>query len=336
MVTFLSQTQLPNQLQNVFTMKIAITGGSGFIGSNLVRFYLEKGYQVLNLDVNPPSDSASHPYWIKCDIMDAGTTQDILLRFDPQYVIHMAARTDLRATHIEDYAINMGGVATVLNIAHSIRGLKKIIFASSMLVCEAGYIPEDDLDYCPSNLYGQSKVAGERLVREQENLGLNWVIVRPTSIWGPGFGPPYRSFFEAILQGRYVNFAGCENPKTYGYIGNIVEQIDAILHSDTTDHNTYYLGDYEPLNIRDWSNEIAAQLNLRIPTVPKFFIVLLAKLGDVLESVGLRFPLTSFRLKNITIRWVLPLENTQSVAPRVVYTRSDGIRETLRWLKIKS
>jgi hypothetical protein len=96
------------------------------------------------------------------------------------------------------------------------------------------------------------------------------------------------------------------------------------------------LGDYEPLNIRDWSNEIAAQLNLRIPTVPKFFIVLLAKLGDVLESVGLRFPLTSFRLKNITIRWVLPLENTQSVAPRVVYTRSDGIRETLRWLKIKS
>jgi len=60
---------------------------------------------------------------------------------------------------------------------------------------------------------------------------------------------------------------------------------------------------------------------------------MVAKVGDVLESVGLSFPLTSFRLKNITIRWVLPLENTQSVAPKVMYSRFDGIRETLEWLK---
>jgi nucleoside-diphosphate-sugar epimerase len=63
--------------------------------------------------------------------------------------------------------------------------LKLVVCASSILVCGIGYRPQTETADRPSTAYCESKVAGEILVREQAEGAFPWLIVRPTSIWGP-------------------------------------------------------------------------------------------------------------------------------------------------------
>ena len=78
------------------------------------------------------------------------------------------------------------------------------------------------------NIYGKSKVEMEKCIL-RSGLNFPWVIIRPTSIWGPWFGEPYNNFFHFVLRKMFVHPGnmGCE--KTYGYIGNSVFQILKLL-----------------------------------------------------------------------------------------------------------
>lgn len=107
--------------------------------------------------------------------------------------------------------------------------------------------------------------------------------------------------------------------KTYGYIDNAIYQIESILQASPkkVNLNIYYLGDYEAYSITDWANEIARYVNIRIPTIPHFLFVLAARFGDIMKSIGIAFPMTSFRLKNMTIDNIHNLDLIRSIAPEL-------------------
>ena len=71
--------------------KLIITGGSGFIGTNMVAFYLEKGVEILNLDIAKPLNKKHEPYWKKCNINNAVETKKLFLEFEPTHIMHLAA-----------------------------------------------------------------------------------------------------------------------------------------------------------------------------------------------------------------------------------------------------
>lgn len=312
--------------------KILITGGSGFIGTNLMEYYLSIGATVLNIDIKSPKKADHLQYWKRVDILDLDKLKSTVSNFKPDFIIHLAARANLTGSNLSDYAVNIEGVENIIKIGNDMDHVKKIIFASTMLVCKAGYIPKCDNDYCPPNLYGESKSIGEKIVR-QKAAKFNWAIVRPSSIWGPWFGPTYKRFFEMIITKKYFNFTGKMSTKTYGYIGNIVYQIDSILHNKKSNDRTFYLGDYKPTNIRNWSKEIGKELNLRVPTIPRSLVFLLAKAGDILKYLNINFPLNSFRFKNMTTDNVLPLDSTYEIAPETKFSRMEGNKITLNWLR---
>lgn len=312
--------------------KILITGGSGFIGTNLVEYYLSFGAIVLNIDIKSPKNTNHSQYWKRLDILDLNELKLEVSKFKPDFIIHLAARANLTGSNLNDYSVNIDGVENIIKIGNDVNSVKKIIFASTMLVCKAGYIPKSDSDYSPPNLYGESKSIGEEIVRRRESK-FDWAIVRPSSIWGPWFGPTYRRFFEMIIAKKYFNFSGKMSTKTYGYVGNIVYQIDSILHDAKSNGRTFYLGDYKPTNIKDWSCEIGDALNLRIPTFPRILVFLLAKTGDILKYLNINFPLTSFRFKNMTTDNVLPLDSTREIAPETKFSRIEGNKITLNWLR---
>ena len=62
--------------------KIIITGGSGFIGTNMVEFYLDKGLEILNLDIAKPLKQQHGLYWKECDINDAKQIKNIINKID--------------------------------------------------------------------------------------------------------------------------------------------------------------------------------------------------------------------------------------------------------------
>ena len=81
-------------------MKIIITGASGFIGTNLLQFYIDKGVDVINIDICQPRKNSHMKYWKKLDILNKVLLESVVLAYEPDYVIHLAARTDLNGKEI--------------------------------------------------------------------------------------------------------------------------------------------------------------------------------------------------------------------------------------------
>lgn len=315
--------------------RILITGASGFIGTNVLEYFKDKA-EVINIDKKAPINGEHTPYWKKVDITDAEATMAAFTAFDPDYIIHLAARTDLFGNSMEDYDANVAGVSNVLRAAEKCPNLKKILITSSMLVCSAGYMPKTQRDYCPPNWYGKSKVETENIVWDNQPA-CDWAILRPTSMWGAWFDEPYRKFFDMVRRRMYFHLGHTSCTKTYGYIENACYQIEQIMLNETRDpdNKVFYLGDNPPIYIEEWANQIADELGHRRPVrVPLWLIWPVAKVGDFIKNkLHFFFPLTTFRIKNMSTDNIINLDNTYAIAPNPPVGRIEGIRRTLQWMK---
>ena len=315
--------------------KILVTGGSGFIGTNLIE-YLSKDtqYEIQNIDIVKPKISAQDKYWVQVDLRKHDDVVSAVESFAPDYVIHLGARTDLNGTTLQDYDANIGGVRNLLDAIEKVGSVKRAIFASSMYVCEPGYMPKDFEDYAPHTLYGESKVETEKRIKTA-NPSYTWSIIRPTSIWGPWFGEPYDKFFHIVMNHMYFHMGKRACRKTYGYVDNAIYQIMSILNADAEKVNrkVFYLGDYEPYDITEWANEIAKHAGIKIPNIPYFCFKLAGWFGDFLKLFGISFPMTSFRLHNMTTDNVHNLNPIKEIAPNLPVGREEGTVKTLEWIR---
>jgi len=316
-------------------IKILVTGGSGFIGTNVVQFYLDKNIEVLSLDIANPRNRYHERCFTQLDICDKKSLVDYMCEHLPTHVIHLAARTDLNGSKLSDYSANIIGIENVIEGINQSGKVSKALFASSMLVCEVGYQPVGYDDYRPSTVYGESKVLTEKIIKNHASIHSDWNIIRPTSIWGPWFGEPYSNFFDILIRGRYVNLVGMSATKTFGYVGNAVYQLDKLLFSQdrTLNCNTIYIGDSPPINISEWADEILMALG-KSPAikVPYPLFKILALVGDLVGEIGVRIPMNSFRLKNMTTNNICQLEDLYAAVGVPPYSRAEGIRLTLNWL----
>ncbi|WP_017734464.1 NAD(P)-dependent oxidoreductase [Pseudomonas sp. CBZ-4] len=317
--------------------KVLVTGGSGFIGTNLVGRLKGLGFDVLSLDVAAPRNRDNLDVHRYCDICDVDLLAEAFESFRPDYVFHLAARTDLRGKSLDDYRENIAGVDNLCAVLSSADYVKHAVFASSMLVCRAGHIPATIEDVSPTTVYGKSKVEGERIVRQWMARMPKCSIVRPTSIWGAWFGEPYRNFFDMVLAGRYIRIGRASSTKTYGYVENCVNQIISIAQRPDDSVEYFYIGDAVPLNVDEWSLSIASHAGRRKPIkAPMFFFYCLAWVGDLCNFTGLRFPFSSFRLKNMTTHNVVDCAPAEKSNVYPVVGLQEGIEKTLSWLKASS
>jgi nucleoside-diphosphate-sugar epimerase len=315
-------------------IRVLVTGGSGFIGTNVLDHLTVGGrYEVLNLDIAAPGHPGHRAWWREVDLLDRATLRAAIGNFNPHIVLHLAARTDLGGSRVDDYPANTLGVQHLLEALDTAPALHRAIFASSMLVCSVGHRPASPLEFCPANAYGESKVKGEQILRNRPPP-CTWTIVRPTSIWGPWFKEPYRTFFDYVRAGRYFHVGSTRVRKTYGYVGNAAVQLEGLMHaeSDLVNGQVFYLGDSADYVIRDWAEEIAERSGVRVPTLPSPLVHAAALLGDALKIAGFPFPMTRFRLRNMTTENRMDLAPIFQVAPTLPFDRKTAIDITLRWM----
>lgn len=314
--------------------KILVTGGSGFIGTNIIEFYKDS-FQVLNIDCNPPRNKAHLPLWKKIDILDEQALNLIFEEFQPDYLFHMAARTDLDGKTLKDYEANIQGVKNVIEAINYATNLQKVIFASSRLVCEIGYTPKDEFDYKPSTVYGESKIVGEKIVRESKELATSWVIVRPTSLWGPWFDVPYKSFFDSINKKVYVHPKGVKIYKKFGYVQNCIHIMDKLMYDKKLNGQTVYLSDFKTLEVKQWADIISQKFHGKnVKSVPIQILKLLAKAGDILKVIGYSSPpITSFRLNNILTTMDYDTSKVEEVVGVLPYNLEEATKITYNWYK---
>lgn len=314
--------------------KVLIMGTSGFIGRHLAPYLARNGYEVLGADRRSVEDqSFTHRV---VDLLDAPALSKCVREFAPSVIVHLAARTDLdEKRDLRGYAANFDGTSNLIDAIQQTPSVKRVIYTSTQLVCRYGYVPRHDEDYSPDSLYGESKVRMERIVRQRDGGGVEWCLVRPTTVWGPGMGPHYRRFLRLLRKGRYFHIGRGPLLKSYSYIGNIVYQYKRLIEAppEQIHRKTFYLSDYDMLSTRWYADELARALGgPKIPTYPVWLARVLAFAGDAIQLAGIKsFPFTSFRLRNILTEVRFDLRETEKVVGRLPFHAEEGVRRTAQW-----
>lgn len=318
-------------------MKVLVTGGSGFIGTNLVSELLNKGYEVNNVDVRAPINHEHAAYWTKGDIMSAENMQNVMSYFQPEMVVHLAARTDCdeNTTVENDYQLNVKGPQNVLNAVQGCSSVRRLLMTSTQYVCGPGRLPDNDEDFYPHTVYGQSKVETEKLTR-QANLNCEWVIIRPVNTWGPYHERYSREFWKIADKGLYLH-PGVPSPtRTYGYVGNIVWQILQLIEADrqVVDRQVFYVGD-KPINIEKWVMGFCLGFRGKKPRIiPIGMMRLMGKMGDLISKfTGKPFYITSSRLRSMTEDYYAPMDKTFDLFGMPPYDLEAGISESVSWYR---
>ncbi len=326
-------------MKTIEIKRFLLTGSLGFIGTNLLEYMLGVGFKTLGIDIQVPQNNSSKNQFEQVDILDSSALNRVFVKFQPSHVVHLAARTDLMGKTLEEYKTNFKGVQSLIDAISLCDSVERCIFISSKLVCRTGYKPLSWEDYNPDTLYGQSKAEGEKIIRASNKLKCDWLIARPTSIWGPWFNIPYKNFFLTVAKGRYFHPGTANPPKSYGYAGNVVHQIMKLLEAprEAVYGKTFYLSDYEPYTIRDWANDISKQLHgKKIHTIPDSIMKIAAMSGDCLQKLGYKNPpMTSFRLNNMRADTTIGINMTptKEICGSLPFTMEQGVEETLNWLR---
>lgn len=321
--------------------RILITGGSGFIGTNLIGLLGDLGPALLNFDGEGPLDPAHARFWKRGDILDPASLSEAFRGFQPTHVVHLAARCDCdENTTVESgYRANTEGTRNVLEAIKATPGIRRVVVTSTQFVFNKNeQVPEHDQDYAPRTVYGQSKIITEKLTREA-NLACCWTIIRPTNVWGPWHMRHRRQFFRILGAGLYMHPGREKVVRSYAYVGNVVEQIKEILErpESAVGGKTLYVGD-APLDIFDWVNGFSRALRGKdVKVVPRKALFAIARAGDLISKVtGKEFFLTTSRFRSMTYHYLTPMDETFKVLGPVKYPLEDAIRITADWLQKNS
>lgn len=173
-------------------MKIMLTGGSGFIGSYVLRFLVEAGYHVNVLVRDPSKLSVNNNNLVKVlkgDINSIESVNKAIKGCDT--VIHLAALVSSSAQNLSDfYESNLQGTKNIL-IAAEINNIKKFVFTSSLSAhsfLKQQIINEESLIDPEKyfSTYAETKSKAEKLVMEYSNRGISCIIIYPARIFGIG------------------------------------------------------------------------------------------------------------------------------------------------------
>jgi UDP-glucose 4-epimerase len=209
-------------------MKALVTGGAGFIGSNLVDALLARGERVVVLDdistgrrSNLDAALAANAELVEASITDASAVDSLLAKFAPDVIFHLAAQIDVRRSVNEpdfDALVNIAGTINLIESALR-HGAPRIVHSSTGGAIY-GDLPDaaiptgEDREPQPLSPYGQSKLAAEGYLALAQRLhGLSTIALRYGNVYGPRQDPLGEAGVIAIFCARAVDG---ESPIVYG------------------------------------------------------------------------------------------------------------------------
>ena len=206
--------------------KILVTGGSGFIGGNLVERLKELGNEVKTMDFH--SDD------FKCDISDPDSWKK--LKWDPEVIYHLAGQSYGRGGLIDPYKDlewNARGTLNVCNFVRETESVKRVVYTSTMAVYGNGELSlESDVPNPLSN-YGTTKLTGEHYIKQLSQHGKQYTIFRVYNTYGPGQDISHTmkglvsAMTSQIVKGYEVNVTG--DLERYRDLTYIDDCVDALL-----------------------------------------------------------------------------------------------------------
>ncbi len=230
-----------------------ITGGAGFLGINLTRFLIERGYAIRSLDRADfcYPDVAGRVEAIQGDIRDPGVVDRAMEGID--IVVHAAAALPLYPRE-DIYSTNVDGTRIVLDAAHRHR-VRRLIYISTTAVYgipDHHPLREDD-PLCGVGPYGETKVKAEDICREYLQKGMCIPILRPKSFVGPERLGVFALLYEWASEGKHFPILGSgHNRYQLLDVEDLCEAVDlAASHHSAEVNDVFNIGAREFFTVRE-------------------------------------------------------------------------------------
>ena len=316
-------------------MKIALIGGSGFVGTRLIDLLNQnpEKYQCKNLDLQP-----SHFFNSITTIGDVRNKEELkAFLHDVDLVILLAAqhRDDVTPVSLY-YDTNVTGMRNTLE-AMEYNGVKRIIFFSSVAVYGINKVnPNENSQIDPFNHYGKSKWEAEKFLQEWHKKHEEWNIdiIRPTVIFGERNRGNVYNLLKQISSGKFLMVGKGENFKSMAYVGNVVAFVKYLIDNVTKGYNVFNYIDKPDKNMNELIETVGTVLKKKIPST--HFPYWLGMMGGygfdlIAKLTGKKLTISSVRVKKFCATTQFDSKKAHSSGFKPPFTIDDGLRKTLEF-----
>ncbi|MNJ97055.1 UDP-glucose 4-epimerase [compost metagenome] len=325
-------------------MKIALIGGSGFLGTRLTELLLHTtDHEVVIID---KVISEKYPKLTRIgNVLDRDALCG-LLQGVHQVVLLAAEHRDDVTPLSKYYEVNVKGMENTL-YAMEANSIARILFTSSVAVYGLGKEnPNEATAVAPFNAYGESKLQAEKVLENWYGTHADWNIqvIRPTVIFGEGNRGNVYNLLQQIASGRFMMIGKGNNQKSMSYIGNIVAFIAYLISEESIGFNLYNYGDKPDLTTNDLVYYTGKVLGKNIPTlrIPYSLGLLGGYVFDALAFILRRkFAISSVRVRKFCA--VTRYDSSKAMASgfQPPFPLQEGLRRTLErdfsaYIKINS
>ena len=305
---------LKQESENMY--KILVTGGSGFIGSNVIT-ELSKSHRVTNFDLNPSKNTMIEE--VIGDIRDKELVEQVVEKCD--IIIHLAAQVSVPLSidyPQKTFDINVEGTQNIIDAAHKF-GIKRLIIASSAAVYgEVSNLPlkEESAGQCLSP-YAQSKWKNESQIMLARDDGLEAVALRFFNVYGPGqstngaYAAVIPKFVEMLTSGKQpIVYGDGLQSRDFVHVKDLIRAIEHLLQCDwnLVDGHAYNLASQSQttiLEIIELINNSIEKINPDFNTVGPNFEQ--SRKGDIKHSFADISKITSM------LNWKPSVELSQGI-----------------------
>jgi len=311
---------------------ICIVGGSGFVGTRLIKQIGEDNCQ--NLDKN---QSPKYPEITTIqNICEPGLTQSILAGNETVVLLAAEHRDDVSPVS-RYYDVNVQGTKKVLE-AMDVNGVNNIIFTSSVAVFGLNKInPDENYPVDPFNHYGKSKWEAEEALRawyEKEPEKRSLTIIRPTVIFGERNRGNVYNLLKQIASGRFLMVGNGQNKKSMAYVGNVVAFIQFCIESQKPGSRLFNYADKPDLTVYELVQQVEKSLDKKLPAfrLPYWLGYAGGLSFDLIAKItGKKFPVSAIRVKKFCATTQFDATAAHNSGFKTPYTLSEGIHRTLHY-----
>jgi nucleoside-diphosphate-sugar epimerase len=251
-------------------MNILVTGAGGFIGFHLSNYLAKRGHNVTGIDIHFPEKNVEMPFIfeaVKGDFRNKELLEKSLK--DKDFVFHLAsAHLQISLKESEYWDINVHSLKHFLETAQN-SGVKRFVHVSSVGVYgNLKKWPANEKSECiPQSLYGETKLAGEKVVEEfWRSTNFPVVIIRPAWVFGPGC-PRTSKLYKTIKKKRFVMIGDGENLRHPVYIKDMMDAFDLSIKRKEAVGKIFIIGGENAITTNELVNAFSKVFDLPGPLV---------------------------------------------------------------------